>query len=284
MVRRLAKPGENVLADLTPDKCHLWHMASCLLGEVVELLGGAADDNKDNVIEELGDIEFYLEGYVSLFGWDERLGDAPEKSIGLIFAAAELFDVTKKHVIYGKDLDQDAVVMAINQINFELLGVWEQFGCSRQEVLQASIAKLSKRYPTGEYQNADAIARADKGEGLGGKMVENVCPVCIGSGYEGPSVKCSRGCPPRVVCTANGPPTVNLMTGVLTGAGRTSKTAWAILLWLIVLFLLLLFMPGCAVEPARPMIHIPDRVEIHSIQEAAQPVTTRFQEDPNHGY
>lgn len=80
------------------------------------------------------------------------------------------------------------------------------------------------------------------------------------------------------------------LTILPTGSGRTSKTAWAILLWLVVLFLLL-FLPGC-VQPAplgdrcqvRPLFQFGDPVEIHSIREAVQPATTRFNEDPNHGY
>lgn len=69
MVRRLAKPGEDIQSSLSPLKCHLWHMASCVQGEAGELFDGIKKYiiydktlNLDNVIEELGDIEFYLEG------------------------------------------------------------------------------------------------------------------------------------------------------------------------------------------------------------------------------
>jgi NTP pyrophosphatase (non-canonical NTP hydrolase) len=69
MVLALAKPGEDVLASLTPEKAHLWHMITGLSGEVGELLDSIKKHviyNKEldigNVVEEKGDIEFYLKG------------------------------------------------------------------------------------------------------------------------------------------------------------------------------------------------------------------------------
>ena len=69
MVNNLAKPGQDVLAELTPVKAHQVHMVLGISGESGELLDAikkSAIYNKDldleNVIEELGDIEFYLEG------------------------------------------------------------------------------------------------------------------------------------------------------------------------------------------------------------------------------
>lgn len=69
MVNALAKPGKDVVAELTPKNAHLLHMAVGICGEAGELLDAikkAAIYNKpldvQNVIEELGDIEFYMQG------------------------------------------------------------------------------------------------------------------------------------------------------------------------------------------------------------------------------
>lgn len=69
MVKILAKDGEDILKNLTPAKCHQWHMATGIAGESGELLDAvkkvvAYDKRLDleNVIEELGDLEFYMEG------------------------------------------------------------------------------------------------------------------------------------------------------------------------------------------------------------------------------
>lgn len=69
MVTALAKPGEDILASLSPEDCHLWHMASCIPGEAGELFDAVKKSviyrkeiDRENVVEELGDLEFYMEG------------------------------------------------------------------------------------------------------------------------------------------------------------------------------------------------------------------------------
>ena len=69
MVDALAKPGDDILASLNADKVHLLHMAVGVAGESGELLDAIKKHviyNKpldiENVIEELGDLEFYMEG------------------------------------------------------------------------------------------------------------------------------------------------------------------------------------------------------------------------------
>lgn len=69
LVKALAKPGEDIIKDLTPGKAHLWHMSSCVGGEAGELFDAVKKFviygkpiDRENVIEEMGDIEFYLEG------------------------------------------------------------------------------------------------------------------------------------------------------------------------------------------------------------------------------
>lgn len=69
MVAALAKPGTDIVATLSPESAHLLHMAVGVSGEAGELLDAvkkSAIYNKPldvaNVIEELGDLEFYMEG------------------------------------------------------------------------------------------------------------------------------------------------------------------------------------------------------------------------------
>tara|TARA_R110000824_G_scaffold791_1_gene4810 strand:- start:888 stop:1319 length:432 start_codon:yes stop_codon:yes gene_type:complete len=69
MVQALSKDGEEIINSLTPQSAHLWHMASALCGEAGELFDAVKksviyekDLDMANVIEELGDIEFYMEG------------------------------------------------------------------------------------------------------------------------------------------------------------------------------------------------------------------------------
>lgn len=70
MVKDLAKPGVAILDEMTPANAHLIHMIMGLSGEVGELLDAVKKSviykkplDMENVVEELGDIEFYLEGF-----------------------------------------------------------------------------------------------------------------------------------------------------------------------------------------------------------------------------
>ena len=69
LVAALVKDPDQLLADLTPESAHMLHMAVGVSGEAGELLDAVkrhAIYNRpidlDNVIEELGDLEFYMEG------------------------------------------------------------------------------------------------------------------------------------------------------------------------------------------------------------------------------
>ena len=69
MVTALAKPGQAIIDEMDPNKAHLLHMAMGVAGEAGELLDAVKKHvmyNKpldyDNVREEMGDMEFYLEG------------------------------------------------------------------------------------------------------------------------------------------------------------------------------------------------------------------------------
>jgi NTP pyrophosphatase (non-canonical NTP hydrolase) len=75
MVARLTKPGEDILKTLTASTTNLWHLATGVAGEAGELLDAikkAAIYNKpldvENVLEEMGDLEFYLEGLRQALG------------------------------------------------------------------------------------------------------------------------------------------------------------------------------------------------------------------------
>jgi NTP pyrophosphatase (non-canonical NTP hydrolase) len=68
MVRTLVKPGSHIASALTANEADLWHAATGVVGEAGELIDAVKkhviyrkDIDRANVVEELGDIEFYLE-------------------------------------------------------------------------------------------------------------------------------------------------------------------------------------------------------------------------------
>lgn len=112
MVNALAKPGEDIIAELTPDKAHILHMAVGVAGE-----------------------------------------------------AGELLDAVKKIAVYNKPMSLEArtnLVEELGDLEFYMQGLRERCGITREETLEANIAKLAKRYEAGKYSNQAAQERADK--------------------------------------------------------------------------------------------------------------------------
>lgn len=69
LVTALAKPGADIVASLTPASAHALHMAVGVSGEAGELLDAVKKYaiyvkpiDRANVVEELGDMEFYMQG------------------------------------------------------------------------------------------------------------------------------------------------------------------------------------------------------------------------------
>lgn len=69
MVANIAKKGQDIADELTGNNADLWHHATGIATEAGELLSAVKkvviygqDPNVTNIIEELGDIEFYMEG------------------------------------------------------------------------------------------------------------------------------------------------------------------------------------------------------------------------------
>jgi NTP pyrophosphatase (non-canonical NTP hydrolase) len=69
-VTALVKDGDKIKSELTGKECHAIHMIMGICGEAGELLDAVKKAviyrkplDEFNVTEELGDIEFYLEGF-----------------------------------------------------------------------------------------------------------------------------------------------------------------------------------------------------------------------------
>ncbi len=69
LVTALSKSGVQIIDSLTPEKVQLLHMAVGIAGEAGELLDAIkkhvfyeSEIDRTNIIEDLGDLEFYMEG------------------------------------------------------------------------------------------------------------------------------------------------------------------------------------------------------------------------------
>lgn len=79
MVAKLAKNGDTIKKEMTGDEAHLIHMCMGISGEAGELLDAIKkhvmyrkDLDLENVIEELGDLEFYMCGLRQGLGIDRN--------------------------------------------------------------------------------------------------------------------------------------------------------------------------------------------------------------------
>lgn len=154
------------------------HAAIGLAGEAAEWL---AADKRKNVIEEGGDIEFYLEalkqhvaadigGAMNLKVQDMR---AVNCTIGSVFTnvmtiSGDILDVVKKSWVYQKALNHAEVTRLVLLLEINIETIYEMFGANRKQVQHLNQVKLigpGGRFESGFYSDSAAIARNDKQPG-----------------------------------------------------------------------------------------------------------------------
>jgi len=167
LVSRLCKPGEDILDTLTPKKCHLWHMMTGLVGEVIELKEAWLKQDVPNIIEELGDIRFYIQGFIQTFDvvdsikyYNEPLAKEPIDTIFLL--CGEIVDVVKRHIIYNAPLQSLKLHELLFTTIVRLNTVYEVIGVDDFVVTEANTTKLSTRYPELCFTDKHAALRLDK--------------------------------------------------------------------------------------------------------------------------
>ena len=184
MVKGLAKDGQIIIDELTPDTAHLLHMAVGVAGEAGELCQAIygkqvfAEIDIENVVEELGDLEFYMEGLRQGLGIERSLTVVEDKfpdelvadptvanmaAISINIEASVLLDFIKKSAFYVKPVKLEAVVDSLTVINTQMFGLRACCGVTYEDTIDHNIEKLGERYKGHNYSNEQAITRADKG-------------------------------------------------------------------------------------------------------------------------
>lgn len=187
MVTNLFKKMEGAGAEML-------HAAIGIAGESGELRTAT---KRKEIIEECGDLEFYIEAAwqkipnraqlemqkISFIG----LATAENITLGTVvdnisIIGSELLDFAKKVWVYqGAKGDRDESIAAtLRLLRLNLDKLYEMTGITREDVLTGNQDKLlgSKtevgRYAAGTYSDAAALARADKGgEGTGRKFMSD---------------------------------------------------------------------------------------------------------------
>lgn len=181
LVAALVKPPLDIMNTLSQDTTDLWHGATGIAGEGGELLdailsaGSGREVSMENLVEELGDIEFYMQQVRSRAGITrddtaDLEGNIPVGLPALIIAAqiavwsCNILDIVKKAAVYNKPLDILLLKQQLFTLDTWMAAIRGVFDVSRAATLQANIDKLKKRYEGLTYTDAAAQNRADKVE------------------------------------------------------------------------------------------------------------------------
>lgn len=87
--------------------------------------------------------------------------DLIHAAIGITSEAGEIADEIKKHVIYGAELNFDALLKELGDMEWYLQLLRNTIDVSRQEIIVLNMAKLNKRHPKGVFTLDAALAKAD---------------------------------------------------------------------------------------------------------------------------
>lgn len=187
-VAALIKPGEQIVKETTAAQANLSHLANALLIEVIELkqaIFTKVPESKDedsyvsfynrynNIIEEMGDILFYVTGIAKQLNvsldLEDKVSPANQVSIDVLEDyAAELADLVKKHHIYQKPLDTTIVEILCTRIADYIHNLCSDirysyfFDVKMSFIIAKNKEKLSKRYEKLTFSNQAAQTRADK--------------------------------------------------------------------------------------------------------------------------
>lgn len=83
-------------------------------------------------------------------------------ALGISDEAGEVLSAIKKTAIYNKPLDRDNIIEELGDLEFYMEGLRQAIGVTREEVIEANVQKLGKRYSSGKYSDKQAQDRADK--------------------------------------------------------------------------------------------------------------------------
>ena len=131
---------------------------------IVPLAQHSAEQNLEDLLTDFNKMTLAL----AKAGADIKRELTPEQAsllhmgCGVSTEANELLDAIKKHTIYQKPLDVENVKEELGDLLFYMSNLMQSVGLSFEEVLQHNIDKLSVRYASGSYSNAQAQDRADK--------------------------------------------------------------------------------------------------------------------------
>ena len=158
MVAGLAKTGEAIKADTNREDYNLVRHVC----EEVIVAGDILDTAKKQFIYNKPRMMVAPVNYPNPPDITPEQWHAIHMAIGIAGEAAELLDAVLHNFVGDGPIDGENVIEELGDIEFYLEGFRQGFDFSRQDTLNANIAKLGKRYEGHKYSNEQANVRADK--------------------------------------------------------------------------------------------------------------------------
>lgn len=167
MVQKLFKVGK----ELGNQYGNAMHAAVGIAGEVKELL---CAENRDNFVEECGDLEFYLcalQQSVPDLAWDSvdlatlRPSTFQALQVDLQNASGDLLDIIKKGWVYNRPIDDSDLLDVYEKIRAALTNLYDFINVDTPTIQLCNKEKLigpNGRYKGMAYSDEAAQARADK--------------------------------------------------------------------------------------------------------------------------
>lgn len=84
-------------------------------------------------------------------------GDPCLGAMGLAGETGEVVDAIKKIVFHGKKYDRDEMLKELGDVRWYLEYLAHCFGFTMEQIEQANVEKLRKRYPAGFVKHEEAV-------------------------------------------------------------------------------------------------------------------------------
>ena len=182
-VSGLAKPGQAIIDSLSPTLAELWHMAGELRGEFLELEIAINKRDRQNILEEAGDMLFFLQGGLSSISLylhtrsdlqefcrkltREHYHEFFQRNPHLVIRqqpVEEFATRAKRIVIYGQAIaaHRSKMKVAALAIVYHLMDLLEYHGFTLEDAFTSNREKLAQRYQALGYSDSASTERADK--------------------------------------------------------------------------------------------------------------------------
>lgn len=174
VVKELVKNPEDITSEFSIFKASILHPALGIIGEVFEIKKAVENDDSENILEEAGDLMFYITDFKTRTGFPIEMNkrieeNGADNAIDLMLeACGDLIDKVKKIVIYDNiPILLQTLYDEVEKIEIGLIEIIGLEGLTIDDVLHFNSQKLkdgpNARYPDG-YSNSASKERRDKSE------------------------------------------------------------------------------------------------------------------------